>query len=159
MKSWKVVKPKQNRTEKVEEKKRCSKFKCVTVLVALVAVVYASIASGLLDPLFGKVCSHPAAKAIFSNEYFILIKRVVQLFIVRVQLLLIEAVAIGRTVLCKALCGVCALLNKIPGMDWVKSKIESCGCCKSACGFLSKAGHSAKNFASSLHNKIKGLRK
>lgn len=165
MKSWKIVKYKKKGQEEQKEKlegksdKKCNRFRCIGILVGIIAVIYAGIATRMFSTIGEKIYGSSAMKPVVNNEYFILIKRLIELFIIRVQVLSIEALVISRMIVSKVCCGISAIIDRVPGTGKIKGSFRNCKYCQSFCEILSKMGAQAKGIACSLHSKIRELTK
>lgn len=158
MKNWKVVKPQQVKKAEKVLRKGGSKFKCAAVLVGIIAVVYGLVLIGVLSMITERVYGIAALQPIFTNEYFVLAKRTVELIILRVELLVLKACAISRKVLCSVCAGTSLLLQKVPGYSKVQSAVNNCKYCQCARGFAVKVGGYGKSLLDSVLGKIKELR-
>lgn len=158
MRNWKIIKnPEHPRRSEVSPRK-CNRFRCMAIIIGIVAALYAGIFSGAFSSLGEKLCSSPAMQPIVKNEYFILVRRLIELMVVRAQVLLVEALVISKMILSRICCGISAVVGKIPGVSKIKDSFRNCQYCRSACGVLLKIEAQAKSLLCSLHSKIKSLR-
>ncbi|KAH9386198.1 uncharacterized protein NEMAJ01_1094 [Nematocida major] len=158
MKNWKVVKPQQAKAPKPVRKAKCNRFRCLAILVGIIAILYAGFYSGCIGSMAEKVSNMPELQGVFKNEYFILAKRTAELAMLRVEILLIGGCAIARKMLCCMCTGVSGVLEKIPGYDKLKITMDKCEYCNCIRSFLLNAQKRGQNLLNSLLEKAKELK-
>ncbi|KAI5126877.1 hypothetical protein NEPAR04_0705 [Nematocida parisii] len=170
MKNWKVVKPQnklaqENNKQPQDLKKsllrnkkaKKSRFTGIGAFVAVVAVMYAFVSLGIFRKIGEKISSMPAMQPILTNEYFVLLKRLLQLAVLRAELLLIKGLEVAKCVLCRICIGANIIAEKVPGYEKAKGFLRTCELCKCGKDLLIRIETTGKKLLDSLCDKIRRI--